>query len=138
MLTLARILLTLTVLGYGFATIKVDLNKTHAANPTWTPHARFHVVWQILSYTGIGVISLYLIWIAGATSIQPLYLAAAMSVAIYRFMTRTAIRHINRLSARSIGVGTLGRGSKQRTCNGKEHVPVRINGRQLWIISRIL
>jgi hypothetical protein len=83
MLTLARILLTLTVLGYGFATIKVDLNKTHAANPAWTPHARFHVVWQILSYTGIGVISLYLIWIAGATSIKPLYLAAAISVAIY-------------------------------------------------------
>ena len=33
MLTLARILLSLTVLGYGFATIKVDLNRTHAANP---------------------------------------------------------------------------------------------------------
>ena len=83
MLTLARILLTFTVLGYGFATIKVDLNKTHATNPTWTPHARFHVVWQILSYTGIGLISLYLIWIAGGTSIQPLYLAVAISVAIY-------------------------------------------------------
>jgi hypothetical protein len=83
MLTLARILLTITVLGYGFATLKVDLNKTHASNPTWTPHARFHVVWQILSYTGIGLISLYLIWVDSATSIKSLYLAAAINVAIY-------------------------------------------------------
>jgi len=55
---LARILLTLTTLGYGLATIKADFNKTHATNPAWTPHARFHVVWQILSYSGVGLIAL--------------------------------------------------------------------------------
>jgi hypothetical protein len=81
MLTLARILLTITVLGYGFATIKVDLNKTHAANPQWTPHARFHVVWQILSYTGIALIALCLIWLG--RGLAPLLAAAALSVAIY-------------------------------------------------------
>jgi len=32
MQTLARILLTLTTLGYGLATIKADFNKTHATN----------------------------------------------------------------------------------------------------------
>jgi hypothetical protein len=81
MLTLARVLLTITVLGYGFATIKVDLNKTHAANPKWTPHARFHVVWQILSYTGIALIALYLIWIDESRT--ALLAAAALSVAVY-------------------------------------------------------
>jgi hypothetical protein len=60
MQTIARILLTLTALGYRLATIKADFNKTHATNPTWTPHARFHVVWQILSYSGIGLIALAL------------------------------------------------------------------------------
>ena len=62
MLTIAKILLTLTVLGYAAVTIKADFNKTHATNPKWTPHARFHVVWQILSYSGVGLIALYLIW----------------------------------------------------------------------------
>ncbi|HXL30446.1 MAG TPA: hypothetical protein VN968_14315 [Bradyrhizobium sp.] len=49
---LSRILLTLAAIGYGFVTIKADFNRTHATNPLWTPHARFHVVWQVLSYTG--------------------------------------------------------------------------------------
>ena len=47
LLTAARILLTLTVFGYSLGTLKADFNKTHAANPAWTGHARFHVVWQI-------------------------------------------------------------------------------------------
>jgi hypothetical protein len=49
---LARILLTLVTLGYGLATVFADFNKMHATNPQWTPHARFHVVWQICSYVG--------------------------------------------------------------------------------------
>ena len=83
MLTVARILLTLTALGYGLVTIKADFNKTHATNPLWTPHARFHVVWQILSYSGIGIIALFLIWSGGPMPIERLYLAAALAVAIY-------------------------------------------------------
>src|ERR1700677_4667005 len=82
MLTLARILLTLTVLGYGLGTIKADFNKTHATNPAWTAHARFHVVWQILSYSGVGLIALYLIWFSGAGA-ESLYVATAFSFAIY-------------------------------------------------------
>jgi hypothetical protein len=83
MLTVARILLTVAVLGYSLVTIKADFNKTHATNPTWTPHARFHVVWQILSYAGIGIIALFLIWSGGAMPLERLYLAAALAVAIY-------------------------------------------------------
>ena len=33
MQTAARILLTLTILGYALVTIKADFNKTHATNP---------------------------------------------------------------------------------------------------------
>jgi hypothetical protein len=83
MLMIAKILLTLTVLGYAVVTIKADFNKTHATNPKWTPHARFHVVWQILSYSGVGLIALYLIWIDEPNPIERLYLAAAISAAIY-------------------------------------------------------
>jgi hypothetical protein len=83
MLTVARILLTLSVLGYSLGTIKADFNKTHATNPSWTPHARFHLVWQILSYSGIGLIALYLIWSGGPDAFEHLVLAAAFGVAIY-------------------------------------------------------
>jgi hypothetical protein len=83
MLTVARILLTLTTLGYGLGTIKADFNKTHATNPAWTGHARFHVVWQILSYSGVGLIALYLIWVDGPLAVERLYLAAALGIAIY-------------------------------------------------------
>ena len=83
MQTVARILLTLTALGYGLATIKADFNKTHATNPKWTPHARFHVVWQILSYSGIGLVALYLIWIDGPAVRERLYLASALGLAVY-------------------------------------------------------
>jgi tryptophan-rich sensory protein len=83
MQTLACLLLTLAALGFSFITIVADLNKTHAANPLWTPHARFHVVWQVLSYSGVGLISLYLIWAPGPMQTERLYLAAALAVAVY-------------------------------------------------------
>ena len=76
----ARVLLTLNTLGYSFVPVLADFNKTHATNPLWTPHARFHVVWQVLSYCGIGSIALFLIWTAGPAK---LWLAAALAVAMY-------------------------------------------------------
>jgi hypothetical protein len=80
---LARILLTLVTLGYGFATILADFNKTHATNPKWTPHARFHVVWQISSYAGFGMLALALIWWPGAFATERLVLAAIMGAIVY-------------------------------------------------------
>lgn len=80
---LARILLTLTVFAYSIGTIKADFNQTHATNPAWTPHARFHVVWQILSYAGLAVIAIGLIWVKTALATERLYLAAALSFVVY-------------------------------------------------------
>jgi hypothetical protein len=80
---LARILLTIATLGYGLVTIKADFNATHATNPLWTPHARFHVVWQVSSYAGVGLIALGLIWIGGPLETARLYLAGALAAAVY-------------------------------------------------------
>src|SRR5205085_12179209 len=80
---LARILLALASIGYGVITVKADFNRTHATNPLWTPHARFHVVWQILSYVGFGLIAQALIWMPGTYAIERLYLAAAFAAVVY-------------------------------------------------------
>ena len=82
-LLLARILLTLATAGYAFATVLADFNKTHATNPQWTPHARFHVVWQISSYAGFGLLALALIWWPGPLAIERLYLVAVMATIVY-------------------------------------------------------
>jgi len=43
-----------------------DFNATHATNPLWTPHARFHVVWQVFTNSTVAALSLYLLWVADA------------------------------------------------------------------------
>ena len=78
---IARVLLTLNALGYSLGPAIADFNRTHATNPLWTPHARFHVVWQVMSYLGVGLISLALIWTAGPAF--KLWLAVALAVAVY-------------------------------------------------------
>jgi Family of unknown function (DUF6640) len=82
-LLLARILFTLTTIGWGALTVVADFNKTHATNPKWTPHARFHVVWQISSYVGFGLLALALIWLPGPSAVERLYLVAVMGAIVY-------------------------------------------------------
>ena len=78
---IVRVLLTINTIGYSAIPVLADFNKTHATNPLWTPHARFHVVWQVLSYCGVGLIALWLIWSAGPA--VKLWLAVALAVAMY-------------------------------------------------------
>jgi len=80
---LARILLSLTTAGYAVGTVIADFNNTHATNPKWTPHARFHVVWQICSYVGFGLLALALIWWPGPLALERLYLVAVMGAIVY-------------------------------------------------------
>jgi hypothetical protein len=60
----ASILISLVALATGLGPMRADFNATHATNPLWTPHARFHVVWQVLCQSGISLFILYLVWIA--------------------------------------------------------------------------
>ena len=60
---LAQTLVTLATVLITGAPLFADLNKTHATNPLWTPHARYHVVWQVLSYANFGILNIYLIWV---------------------------------------------------------------------------
>jgi len=80
---IARILFTLMTIGWALLTVVADFNKTHATNPKWTPHARFHVVWQILSYVGFGLLAFALIWWPGPLAVERLYLVAIMGAIVY-------------------------------------------------------
>lgn len=81
--SLVRILLTISVFGCSIIPLFADFNKTHATNPTWTGHARFHVVWQCLSYGAIGVLSFYLLWFFPELNKQHLYLVALLNAFVY-------------------------------------------------------
>ena len=69
--------------GWAVLTVVADFNKTHATNPAWTPHARFHVVWQISSYVGFGLLAFALIWWPGPFAVERLYLVALMGAIVY-------------------------------------------------------
>jgi len=57
-----RILMTITAMALAVGPAVADFNKTHATNPLWPPHARFHVVWQVISNSSLCVMSLYILW----------------------------------------------------------------------------
>jgi hypothetical protein len=80
---LARVLFTLTTAGWALGTVIADFNNTHATNPKWTGHARFHVVWQINSYVGFGLLTLALIWWPGPLATERLYLVALIATIVY-------------------------------------------------------
>ena len=82
MLLAAQILLTIATLGYSAIPTMVDLGPTHATNPSWTGHARYHVVWQVVSLVLMALVALFLIWTATGPGIR-LWIPAALCVAAY-------------------------------------------------------
>lgn len=56
------ILLTLATVMYTVVPPIVDLSRTHATNASWVSHARFHVVWQVMIMSGVGLLTLWLLW----------------------------------------------------------------------------
>ncbi|OTG91327.1 hypothetical protein [Acinetobacter sp. ANC 3813] len=80
---LVKVLLSISVFGCSIVPLFADFNKTHATNPTWVGHARFHVVWQCLSYGAIGFFSYYLLWFYQASSVDHFYVVALLNAFIY-------------------------------------------------------
>jgi hypothetical protein len=116
----ARIILTVVVLGFSAVPAGADFNKTHATNPRWTPHARYHVVWQVSSYIGIGLVALGLLWMPGAELVARVYLVAALAFCVYAGFFAAA--------------GTMKLyGGKLYDDNGYPPIPVTVLGRKRLI-----
>ncbi len=63
----------------GIATIVLDLDRTHASNPEWARHARFHIVWQTLTITLLSMVELGLIWSGFVGQTSGFYLALLLA-----------------------------------------------------------
>ena len=59
---ISKVLLTLICIGFGTLTPLIDFNESHATNPLWTGHARFHLVWQVNAMIITAVLSIALLW----------------------------------------------------------------------------
>ena len=78
-LLVSRLLFTLVAVMIFVGPIVADFNKTHATNPLWTPHARFHVVWQVLSQSGVSLVILWLLWTDAADYTTHIWVAAILN-----------------------------------------------------------
>ena len=59
---ISKVLLTLICIGFGTLTPLIDFNESHATNPLWTGHARFHLVWQVNAMIITALLSISLLW----------------------------------------------------------------------------
>ena len=60
---ISKILLTMLCLGFAIITPLIDFNESHATNPLWTGHARFHLVWQVNAMIFTALLCLSLLWV---------------------------------------------------------------------------
>jgi Family of unknown function (DUF6640) len=75
----ARVIFSVIAIAISVGPMFADFNKTHATNPLWTPHARFHVVWQVLTQTGVSIISLTLIWMPSPDQMTHIWIAVCLN-----------------------------------------------------------
>ena len=76
---LARIALSCLCGVQGIANLAIDCNRTHATNPLWTGHARFHVVWQAGTSALAAALQVVLIWAAWPLPESSFYLACLLA-----------------------------------------------------------
>lgn len=77
---LPSVLLGSLALLQGAATLAIDLTRTHATNPEWPGHARFHVVWQSANVALFTVLTEAVLWTQQVPEPTRFHLALGMTV----------------------------------------------------------
>ncbi len=67
----------------------IDLNRTHATNPQWARHARFHVVWQTMTMVLLSVTEIWLVWTQGTRGFWIALLLTSLSPVAFLVATTT-------------------------------------------------
>jgi hypothetical protein len=57
-----KLLITFGILIYALGVPILEINNTHVFNADWTPHAKVHEVWQLLTNSSIGMFCLWQVW----------------------------------------------------------------------------
>jgi hypothetical protein len=84
MITVGKLLMSIAIAIYAFIPPIVDLmTDSHVFHQEWMPHARMHTVWLLGITSGVGVISLYLIWGRRTESNFNINLAVVLSAIVY-------------------------------------------------------
>lgn len=118
--TTARDLLVVLCCLQGLATVAIDLNRTHATNPQWPGHARFHLVWQTAAFAMLAIVEVVLVVAAGPFQEERFYLAAILTgVPMFGFFCA--------LIARGVYSGTL------HDPNGMKPLTISLRGSTLRI-----
>lgn len=76
---IARGLLAVLCGLQGLGTITINLNHTHATNPGWPGHARFHLVWQVVTVALLAVLEIALVLFGGPLQAQRFYIATILA-----------------------------------------------------------
>lgn len=90
---IGRVLLLVFCAAQIVATPAIDFNRTHATNPLWTRHARFHLVWQIFSQCIFAAFAGWLAWSSGpGTGLRFYFAVAIVAIPLVGFLLATVTR----------------------------------------------
>jgi len=114
----ARLTVSAIAAGQGILPLFIDLNRTHATNPQWPGHARFHLVYQLFTLLPAAAVEIALLWWPGPAAHGRFYLAAALAATpLAGFLVATL--------ARPLYSGTL------HDPNGIQPARLRLGSRQI-------
>lgn len=95
MQTLGLALMSTAILMYGVVPVLADFNRTHARNPKWPAHARFHVVTQVLTTSLVAAVALWLLWSPAVAPAFGICVAALLSFCVLGgFFASAAVRKL--------------------------------------------
>jgi hypothetical protein len=90
-----RIVMTVATAIYGFVPPFADFDATHALNPLWPGHARYHVVWQVIITFWLAVLGLFLLWTKSTERKFATKISFLLGLIVLGgFLCNAAVRHL--------------------------------------------